>query len=129
MPKRKHCEEVYPCIECGVPCNNRRQSIDCDVCGQRQHRTCGVTGVSQAQYRAARRGELQLAFVCVPCSAQVPDSPAESTRILDDLVDIRDTPLDVSQVHNCCVFSYERSTSITIRIHQLLSMYQHLLDY
>lgn len=72
---------LYLCIECEHPVTQRQQALQCDSCDNWQHRICN-TGVSQQQYRAAVRNEVDLDWRCKHCCISIQAVPiAESTRL------------------------------------------------
>ncbi|KAK3103978.1 hypothetical protein FSP39_023386 [Pinctada imbricata] len=60
------------CVECNQECRPRQQSLECDLCSSRQHRTCN-TNITQEQYRAMKRREIELPFTCSRCRLPIPD--------------------------------------------------------
>ena len=79
---------MYPCIKCQNEVTWRQQAIQCEQCGSWIHRKCG-TGISQAQYRAAVKGNNLIEWKCEACQPLRPSSheidespdlpPAEAT--------------------------------------------------
>lgn len=55
------------CLFCDKKCSGRQQSLKCTSCQRTQHRTCGNTGVTQDQYRAAVRVGQVVQWQCVDC--------------------------------------------------------------
>ena len=48
--------ETYTyCIVCHRLIRPRQESVECETCNRRQHRTCG-TGIARDQYRLALKG-------------------------------------------------------------------------
>ncbi|XP_035667370.1 uncharacterized protein LOC118410022 isoform X2 [Branchiostoma floridae] len=58
---------MAPCVVCGSTVRARQQTLRCDRCDRRQHRTCN-SGMSQTFYRQIRRGEVDFGeWLCSRC--------------------------------------------------------------